>query len=165
MNRRSLPVAVGLAVIGGLLLVGAASTNWVVVEEARQIGGVPLVERQGTPGVELAPQGVAMGVLAAMGGLALVVVRGRGRRLLGLAVGATGIVAAMVVGSGVVRAADEPGHLTAAPWVAAAGAVAAVASGVVAWRRPAPAPVLGEQYSIDEEPDGDEEWGVASDDL
>lgn len=163
MERRSPPLAVGLAVIGGLLLVGATSGSWVVAEQVREIGGVPLAEPEGTAGVELAALGIATGVLAALGGLGLIVARGRGRHVLGAVLCLVGAATGVVVAIGVVRALDEPGRLTAAPWVAALGAVATAGAGVVAWRRPAPRPALSERYSIDDSASSDVgEWGIAS---
>lgn len=165
MSRRRLPsIAVGLGVIGGLLLVGATSASWVMAERLREIGGVPLTEPQGLAGVELAPRAVAAGVLAALCSLALTVVRGRGRRLVGAVLVAVGSGALAFVVGGVVRAASEPGQLTPAPWVAVAGALAAVAAGALAWRRPSPPPALGSRYTLEAaEDDGDGEWGAAAD--
>lgn len=164
MERRSPPLAVGLAVIGGLLLVGATSGNWVMAEQVREVGGVPLAEPEGTAGVELAAGGIATGVLAALGGLGLIAARGRGRRVLGALLCLVGAATIVVVAVGVVRALDEPGRLTAAPWVAGLGAVATAGAGVVAWRRPAPPPALSDRYSIDDPPGSDVgEWGIASD--
>lgn len=163
-TRRSPPLAVGLAVVGGLLLVGATSGNWVVAEQLREVGGVPLAEPEGTAGVQLAAQGLATGVLAALCGLGLIVARGRGRRALGALLCLLGAATLVVVAVGGARALEEPGRLTAAPWVAGLGAVATVAAGVVAWRRPAPPPALSERYSIDEaEGQDDGEWEIASD--
>lgn len=164
MQRRSPPLAVGLAVIGGLLLVGATSANWVVAEQVREVGGVPLAEPEGTAGVELAAQGIATGVLAALGGLGLIVARGRGRRVLGALLCLVGAAAVGAVAVGVVRAVGARGGLTAAPWIAGLGAAATLTAGVVAWRRPAPLPALGDRYSIDDSTDSDiGEWGIASD--
>lgn len=163
-GRRSPPLAVALAVVGGLLLVGATSGNWVVAEQLREVGGVPLAVPEGTAGVELAAQGIATGVLAALGGLGLTVARGRGRRVLGALLCLVGAATVVVVALGVVRALEEPGGLTAGPWVAGLGAVATVAAGVLAWRRPAPPPALSERYSIDDATGQDDgEWGIASD--
>lgn len=162
-GRGSSPLAVGFAVLGGLLLVAAASGDWVTLEEVRAIGGVPLVEEQGTAGIELAPQAVAIGVLAAALGLALIVVRGRGRRLLGLLLAAVGVLGAASVAVGTVRAMSEPGHVAAAPWVAAGGSAVVLAAGLVAWRQPPPRPVLSARYSIDSDEPEDGEWGAASD--
>lgn len=160
--RRSPPLAVGLAVLGGLLLVAATSGDWVTVEEVRAIGGVPLTEEQGTAGTELAPQGLALGVLAALLGLALVLGRGRTRRLLGLLLLVDAALAAAAVASGTIRAVSEPGRLGAGPWVAAVGTIAVLAAGVVAWRLPAPRPALGSRYSIDSGEPEDGEWSSAS---
>lgn len=164
MERRSPPLAVGLAVIGGLLLVGATSGDWVVAEQVREVGGVPLTEPEGTAGVELAAQGIATGVVAALGGLGLIVARGRGRRVLGALLCLVAAATVVVVAVGVVRALGDPGQLTAAPWVAGLGALATAAAGVVAWRRPTPPPALSDRYSIDDPADSDVgEWGIASD--
>ncbi|MEX0658417.1 MAG: Trp biosynthesis-associated membrane protein [Egibacteraceae bacterium] len=158
------PLAVGLAVIGGLLLVGATSGNWVVTEQVREVGGVPLAEPEGTAGIALAARGIAAGVLAVLGGLGLIVARGRGRRVLGALLCLVGTVTVVVVAVGVVRALDAPGRLTTAPWVAGLGAVAIAGAGVVAWRRPAPPPALGARYSIDGAAGQDQgDWGLASD--
>lgn len=163
-DRRFPPVAVGLGVLGGLLLVGATSSDWVIAEHLRQIGGVPLAEPRGTAGVELAPHGVVAGLLAAGAGLALIAARGRGRRLLGVVLVIVGSVAGAFVVAGMRLALAEPGQLTPAPWVAACGALATVVAGAMAWRRPAPPPALSQRYSIDAgDADGDREWGVASD--
>lgn len=164
MTRRLPPVAVGLAILGGLLLVGATSGDWVTAQELREIGGVPLVDDRATAGTVFAPQAVAAGLVATLAGLALIVVRGRGRRVLGLLLLATGTAAAGLVAVGIAQAAAAAGDLTAAPWVAAAGAAATVGAGAVAWGRPAPPPALGERYSIDPDPARDEgEWDAASD--
>lgn len=165
MSRPRFPsIAVGLGVIGGLLLVGATSASWVMAERLREIGGVPLTEPQGVAGVELAPRAVAAGVLTALCSLALTVVRGRGRRLVGAALVVVGGSALAFVIGGVVGAGSEPGQLTPAPWVAVAGALAAVAAGVLAWRRPTPPPTLGSRYTLEAgEDDGDGEWSAAAD--
>lgn len=158
------PVAVGLAVLGGLVLVGATSGNWVMAEGVRDVGGVELAAPQGTTGLELAPQGVAAGVLGALGGLALAGARGRGRRLIGILLLLAGLGAGVVAIMGVNRGLAEPGHLTAAPWIALGGAGMIVAAGVVAWRRPSPPPALGDRYTVEgDEAADDEEWRLASD--
>lgn len=162
-GRGTPPLAVALAVVGGLVLVGATSGNWVVAEGVRDVGGVELVVPQGTPGLRLAPQGVAAGVLAALAGLALAVARGRGRRLIGGLLVLTGLVAAAVVGLGVSRGLAEPGQLTPAPWIALGGAATVGAAGIAAWRRPAPPPALGDRYTLEgDEAADDAEWRLAS---
>lgn len=162
-SRRTPPVAVALAVVGGLLLVGATSGNWVAAETVRDVGGVELVAPQGTPGLELAAQGVGAGVLAALAGLALAVARGRGRRLIGGLLLLTGLVAGGVVVLGVSRGLAEPGQLTPAPWIALGGAAIIGAAGIVALRRPSPPPVLGERYTLEgDEAADDREWRLAS---
>lgn len=160
---RTPPFAVASAVVGGLVLVGATSGDWVAAETVRDVGGVELVAPQGTPGLELAAQGVATGVLAALAGLALAVARGRGRRLIGGLLLLTGLAAGAVVIIGVTRALAEPGHLTPAPWIALGGAVTIGAAGILAWRRPSPQPVLGERYTLEgDEAADDREWRLAS---
>lgn len=164
MNGRRLPVAVGLAVVGGLLLVGATSGTWLVDERVREVGGVELADPHSTPGVDLAPQAVAVGVAAALSSLGLVIARGRGRRVLGAFIAGLGAVGAAVVAAGIAAGADAGGTLTAAPWFALTGALAVVAAGAVAWRRPAPPPVLGPRYSLDDdEVDSGAEWEIGSD--
>lgn len=164
-RARLLPVAVGLALVGGLVVAGATSGHWVTAEELRAVGGVEVREPQGTAGIDLAPQGVAAGVLGALGGLALVVARGRGRRLVGVLLGLTGVATVGIVALGVRAALDEPGQLTAAPGLAVLGGLAVAAGGLVALRRPAPPPVLGARYSIDEDAaTEDDEWGMAGED-
>lgn len=163
-GRRTFPpVAVGLAVVGGLVLVGATSGNWVMAESVRDVGGVELVAPQGTTGLEVAPQAVAAGVLGALGGLALAVARGRGRRLIGVLLLVAGASACVVVGVGVTRSLAEPGRLTPAPWIALGGAGMVVAAGVVAWRRPSPPPALGDRYTVEGDEAADDEWRLASD--
>lgn len=159
MTGRGIPVAVALAVAGGLLLAGATSGDWVIAERMREVGGVALVEPQATPGIAIAPQAVVAGVLAAFAGLALVLARGRGRRLVGAALVVVAAGAGGVLAAGVLRAAGEPGRMTVAPWVAGLGAVAVLAAGVVAWRRPAPPPALGQRYSLEGAEDA--EWDLA----
>lgn len=162
-RRRTPPLAVALAVVGGLVLVGATSGNWVAAETVRDVGGVELVAPQGTPGLELAAQGVAAGVLAALAGLALAIARGRGRRLVGALLLVTGVAAGAVVTIGIFRGLAEPGQLTPAPWIALGSAVTIGAAGVVAWRRPSPPPVLGERYTLEaDEAADDREWRLAS---
>lgn len=163
-GRRAFPpVAVGLAVVGGLVLVGATSGNWVLAESVRDVGGVELVAPQGTTGLEMAPQGVAAGVLGALAGLALVVARGRGRRLIGVLLLLVGVAACVVVGIGVTRSLAEPGQLTPAPWIALVGAGMIVAGGAVAWRRPSPPRALGDRYTLEGDEAADDEWRLASD--
>ncbi len=165
-GRRVPPVAVGLAVVGGLLLVGATSSDWVTADHLREVGGVPLAEVRGTAGVAVAPQAVACGVLAAVAGLALIVARGRGRRLLGVLLVVVGALAGGFVAAGILRAAAEPGQPTAAPLAAAGGATAIMAAGMVAWRRPAPPPTLSDRYTVDtSDADDDGEWRTASDEA
>ncbi|HVL99421.1 MAG TPA: Trp biosynthesis-associated membrane protein [Egibacteraceae bacterium] len=159
MSRRT-PLAAALAVVGGLVLAGATTGDWVVADRVREVGGVALVDPRATPGVAMAPQAVAAGVLGTFAGLALAVARGRGRRLVGALLVIVGVGGGAVLAAGVTRAAREPGDLTAAPWIAAAGAAALVAAGVVAWRRPAPPPALGKRYSLEGAED-DDEWELA----
>lgn len=162
-RRATPPLAVALAVVGGLVLVGATSGDWVAAERVRDVGGVELAAPQGTPGLELAAQAVAAGVLGALAGLALAVARGRGRRLIGGLLLLTGLVAAAVVALGVSRGLGEPGRLTPAPWVALAGAAMVGAAGIVALRRPAPPPALAQRYTLEgDEAAGDAEWRLAS---
>lgn len=164
-HARLAPVAVGLAVMGGLLVAGATSGHWVTAEELREVGGVQLTQPQGTPGIEIAPQGVAAGMLGALGGLGLLVARRRGRRLVGGLLLATGAATLVVVALGMRVALAEPGQLTVAPALAVLGGVAIAAGGVVALRRPAPPSALGSRYSIDEAPGTeDDEWDVAGED-
>lgn len=164
MSGGRLPVAVVLAVFGGLLVVGATSAQWVEVEQVREVGGVELTEAEGIPGVELAPRAVPAGVLGAGAGLVLTVARRRARRPVGLLVLAAGAAAAVLAGTGTVAAIGEPGALTPAPGLAVTGAAGLVAAGTIALRRPAPAPVLGSRYSVEASTGAaDDEWGLASD--
>lgn len=158
-----LPVAVALAVVGGLLVVGGTSADWVTAEHVREVGGVavPTVDR--TAGIDLAPRAAPAGLLAVVLGLVLLVAPRRARRVLAAVVVLTGGGALGLVVAGLAGAAARPGDLTAAPGVAAAGAAAVVVAGVLGLLRARRAPALGPRYSVEGAPAADDEWGLASD--
>ncbi|MGH8887879.1 MAG: Trp biosynthesis-associated membrane protein [Egibacteraceae bacterium] len=147
-----------LAVLGGLLLTGGTAVSWVVVEGARQVGGVPVPDVSRTSGVVFAPLAVPLGVLAALAGPALAL--RQARRLAGAVIALLGVIGAVAVGAGLIRAVAGEGRLATGPVVAVAGAVALVAGGVLAMRRPA-GPGLSSRYTV--EGAEDREWQLASD--
>jgi hypothetical protein len=147
-----------LTVFGGLLLAGGTAGSWVLVEGARQVAGVSVSEIARISGLAFAPLAIPLGILAALASPALAL--RKARRLIAAVVALIGVIAAVVVGVGLVRAAGGPGRLAAAPAVAAAGAVTLVAGGLLALRRPA-GPGLPSRYTVDGPED--REWQLASD--
>lgn len=147
-----------LAVLGGLLLAGGTAVSWVVVEGTRQVAGVSVPEVRQTSGLVFAPLAIPLGVLAALCSPALAV--RRARHVAGAVVTLLGVIGAVVVGAGLVRATAGAGRLATGPAVAAVGAVALVAAGMLAVRRPA-GPGLPARYTL--EGAEDLEWQLASD--
>lgn len=153
-----------LTSLGGLVLAGGGSAEWVREEAVRDVAGVPLDEVITTPGTEVAPEVLAIGMAALLLALPLLVVRRSGRRWLGMFVMVTGVAAAIIVALRTIAAAGVPGDLAAGPAVAALGALMVVAGGLATLRTPAARPGLPSRYSIDEEeaPSEADEWHAAS---
>lgn len=153
-----------LAVLGGLLLAGGTSADWVVVEVAREVGGITVPRTSSTPGLAYAPLAVPLGVVAAL--LGPVLTLRRARRLVGVLLSLLGAGGLIVVVAGIVRTTGE-GALAAGPGVAAAGALTVLGGGLLAVRR-AEAPAAGSRYTVEAARSGqageDREWQLASED-
>lgn len=150
-----------LAVVGGLLLAGAAVGRWTVQVLTNDVGGVPIEEVSGIAGAELAPAALPLGVVGVLLGLGLLALPGRGAAMLGVAAAAVGGAAQVLVVLGIVRALGEPGALTLAPFLSCAGALAVTAAGFVGLR-PAKAARLPARYELDDEDPEEAEWHLAS---
>lgn len=153
-----------LTSIGGLLLAGGGSADWVREEVVREVAGVPLTEVITTAGTAIAPETLATGVAALLLGLVLLMVRGAGRRWLGLVVLVTGVAATASVAVRTVEAAGRSGAVAEGPAVAGIGALAILTGGLAAVRTPSARPGLSSRYAIDEQDGGGEadEWHAAS---
>lgn len=154
--RRGL--AISLSVLGSLLLAGGTAATWVVVEGTRQVAGISVPDVRQTSGLLFAPLAVPLGVLAAL--CSLVLLLRAARRLAGAVIALLGVIGIASVAAGVVRAMAGAGHLAAGPAVAATGAIALIAAGLLAVRRP-PGPGMSSRYTI--EGAEDREWQLASD--
>lgn len=164
MTRRgNLPVAVALAVVGGLLVVGGTSADWLTADRVRDVGGVAVPATERTPGIDVVPRAAPVGVTAVVLGLALLLAPRRVRRAVGVLLALAGLAGLGLLVAGIVGALDRPGALTTAPWVAVVGAVGTGAAGVLALLRPRTAPALGPRYSLEGRDEADDEWGLASD--
>jgi tryptophan-associated transmembrane protein len=150
-------VTVGLAVVGGLLLVGGTTANWTQLEVTRQIGGIAVSDTSGVAGLRFAPLGVPLGILVLICGPALALARSR--RVIGAALALLGIAGIAVLTTGTVQAAEAAGALTAGPVAAGAGALCAVVAGLLALRRP-PAAAPSSRYTV--EGVADREWDLAA---
>ncbi|MPZ88396.1 MAG: hypothetical protein GEU81_10025 [Nitriliruptorales bacterium] len=163
-DRRSGLAPFLLTSVGGLLLAGGGSADWVREEIVRSVGGVPLTEVVTTAGTAVAPEALGIGVAALLLGLVLLIVRGAGRRWVGLIVLVTGAAATASVAVRTVEAAGRSGALAEGPAVAGVGALAILAGGLGAVRAVSARPGLSSRYSIDEQNHVDEanEWHTAS---
>lgn len=149
-----------LATVGGLLMAGGSTGNWVVETVRTDLGGVARTDEVVTPGVELAGALLPLGVVAVAGGLAAFVVTGRLRRTLGVLLVLLGLAALVVAGFGVAEAANLDGDIGTAAFVAALGALSVAVAGVLALRPAGPAR-LPARYELDEDDDPDAEWREA----
>jgi hypothetical protein len=150
-------VTVGLAVVGGLLLVGGTTANWTQLEVTRQIGGIAVSDTSGVVGLRFAPLAVPLGVLVLICGPALALAPSR--RVTGAALALLGVTGTAVLTAGAVRAAQAAGALTAGPAVAGAGALCAIVAGLLVLRRP-PAAAPRSRYTV--EGVADREWDLAA---
>jgi hypothetical protein len=152
----------GVALLGGLLLAWGGSASWVQRILVREVGGVPVRDVVTRAGTEFAPLALPLGVaLLVVAGIALLA-RGRGRRVSGLLLLVLGAAGAGVAGIAVPEARAAAGTLSAAPWAALAGGLAAAAGGVRALRTSPSAPLLDERYTV-EGRDEEGEWALAAD--
>jgi predicted ribosomally synthesized peptide with SipW-like signal peptide len=150
-------VTIGLAVVGGLLLVGGTLANWTQLEVTRQIGGIAVSDTNGVAGVQFAPLGVPLGVLVLICGPALALAPSR--RMTGAALALLGIAGIAVLTAGAVQAAAAAGALTMGPAVAGAGALCGLVAGLLTlWRPPAATP--SSRYTV--EGVADREWDLAA---
>lgn len=155
-----------LAALGGLILAGATAADWLVAEDVRTVGGVPLRETVGTSGTVFAGGALVAGIAVVLLALLALAVRSR---WLGLGLLLSGVFGLGAVAAGLLRTLSTgDGQGTVTPWpalaVAAGGLV--VTAGWLAWRRPPKARVLGARYTVDEvdEDDEDAEWRRAGGD-
>jgi hypothetical protein len=161
MRRSSVAASAPIVgVIAAMVFAGMLASGWVERQLTRNVGDVAVGETQATTGMELVPLGVVAGLTAVVCGVAVLITRGVARRVAAVLLAASGGGLVVTAGLGVVRATGMDGRMTAAPWVAAAAAVVAVAAGVLAWgpagrRMPA-------RYDVDPPP-GDREWRMAAD--
>jgi hypothetical protein len=147
-----------LAVVGALLLLGAAAASWVDQPVARAIGDVAVAETRATPGMELSPLTAVAALAGVIAGVALLLVRGAARRIVALLAVAVGIAAVTAVGIGIARAFGLDGQVSLAPWIALVAAAALLAAGLVGFGRPGRR--LPARYDVAADP-GDEEWRIA----
>ncbi len=161
--RRGGALAVALAALGGLALVGGTTADWIRLEQVREVGGVRLGGSTGVAGTEVAGPLVGLGIAAIALALGLLVARGRLRRAVAVLLAAAGLVSAVVVAAGLSEAAGRPGSVAAGPGVAALGAAAVLLAAAVALRRPAARATLPPRYDLDlQEEAGASEWDRAS---
>ena len=159
--RATGPAAALLAVVGGLVLLGAVTASWAEGVVVRDVAGAEVTETAAVAGAELAPVALGAGLLAGLAGIALVPARGRLRRLAGLLLLALGLLAGVDVVRGALAAAQR-GALTAAPALAGLAVVAMLAGGALALRRDRPPPALPARFDLDEAEEAGE-WSQAVD--
>lgn len=162
-DRRALGLVVVGLLAGAAALWGAGSMAWFTVAVPTATRGT--VEASAT-GAQLQPVVTAVAALLAAAVAALIALSGTARRVLGVLVGAAGVTAVVLVLRVVAvpptpaelasaRAGLSTGgapegigavHATAAPWLAVAGAVVAVAAAVLLVVREPRLPKLGSRY-------------------
>jgi hypothetical protein len=154
--------AVGLTVLGGLLLAGGTSASWVRDATVRDVAGVAVAAETNVPGTRLEGWLVGAGVAAVLCGLALLLPAPRLRRALAVLTAAVGLAGLAGVTRGALRAVELPGALSSGPGIAAVGALAVLAGAVLVLRRPREHPALPPRYDLDAEDASQHEWQRAS---
>lgn len=167
MRRGGALVPVLLAVTGGLLVAGAATANWYEAVRERDVADIVVVQDvEATTGAQLVPLLLPLGVAALLLAAALAFAGPRARRALGALLAAAGLLAAGMTIWAAVPLGALPGHITPAPGLSLAGAVALLAAGALAAARATAAPHLPARYSVEGHADeDDDEWRAAVDDA
>lgn len=154
--------APAVALLAGLVLLGAGAAEWVAGTATRDIGGVVVREQTGASGTTFAPLAVAFGLGGLFGGALLAVTRSGLRRMLGGVVAAAGAGGLAVVVAGTLEASAAEGRLTPAPFFAMTAAAAVAVAGVAALRGLRPAPPAASRYRVEDERPADDEWTLAA---
>jgi uncharacterized membrane protein (TIGR02234 family) len=158
--RRKYALALGLIVLGAVLVLVSSGRTW-ATGQVTTAGGSTASATLRVTGSDAAGGLVGLALLAAAGIAALVATRGRLRRIVAVVIILTGVsVVLNAVFSGLTRVLDEAArksagvtsaHATAvqttiAPWVCVLGGLLIVAGGVLALRHGGEWPSMGARY-------------------
>jgi uncharacterized membrane protein (TIGR02234 family) len=171
--RRAYVVALGLLLLGAVVVLVSAGRGWGTAEVAEASGSAARTLH--ARGGDVSGALPALGLLALAGVLAVIATRGQARRAVGVLLLVTGLGVVVLAATGDLGAALDRAARTAAGvtsaratepsanawrWVCAAGGLLVAAAGALAVVRSAPWPALGARYDRARTPRSLDPWSA-----